>query len=250
MISYDGSSLLNEEQQLIAFTDLEVRSNLPARFTIPERIQAEDFYYNNGLVLEECQDNGGGYNTGYANPGDYLDYLIYVPKEDKYTINFRVASNQSSAQLIIQHNQSGEYVSIDTLIISGTGGWQNWETQTAHLTLPQGRYTFRLLVLSGEHNLNWFDFNYYSLVHRTKQEPEFIVYPNPIQDQLNIKIDNIIYEPQSILIYDVQGKLLYRSTTEQNEVTIDVAQWPNGMYLIRVFTPAGISLLKKIIIRD
>jgi hypothetical protein len=101
-LSYNGNSVFNNNQSLKPFSNAVVENKLPVRYNLPGRIQSENFSYNNGLVSETCTDTGGGFDMGYAAPGDYLDYLVYVPESGNYKFNFRVASERSSSQLIIR----------------------------------------------------------------------------------------------------------------------------------------------------
>lgn len=71
-------------------------------------------------------------------------------------------------------------------------------------------------------------------------EVNFSIYPNPAQDRLEIKSN---YQLKTITIYNI----LERSSNE-NEVTIDVNQLSNGIYLINIETEAGIITTKKVII--
>ena len=72
-ISYSGANILHTDQVLMPFENIPVNKNLARHFQLPVKIQAEDFYWNNGLVLENCSDVSGGKNTGYADVGDYVD---------------------------------------------------------------------------------------------------------------------------------------------------------------------------------
>ena len=126
-LSCQGQNILSNTQMLQDFSAMDVMNRLPLRFTLPTRIQSEDFYFNNGLVIEACEDTGGGFDMGYAAPGDYLDYLVYVPESKYYTFTFRIATIRSSSQLIIRAGEGSSFVDVDTLIISSTGGWQTWK---------------------------------------------------------------------------------------------------------------------------
>ena len=56
------------------------------------------------------------------------------------------------------------------------------------------------------------------------------VYPNPVSNVLNIKSDERI---ESIEIYSLEGKLMSRTT---NTNSINVAEFSNGIYLLKVQT--------------
>ena len=94
---------------------------------------------------------------GYAAPGDYLDYLVYIPDSGNYKLNFRVASTQATSQIIVRIGEGTSFTAVDTITITSSGGWQTWKTVSSNAVLPGGRYTMRIYVRSGEFNTNWFE---------------------------------------------------------------------------------------------
>ena len=69
---------------------------------------------------------------------------------------WRVASNTNGGTITVSANGN----EITTANITGTGGWQNWQTLSSPVNLPAGDYALRL-VFSGEtggiFNLNWLE---------------------------------------------------------------------------------------------
>jgi hypothetical protein len=157
-ISYNGDGLLSETgQYLYSFQDYPVENNLSTRLLIPGRIQAEDFYYQEGLETEETSDTFGGLNIGYTDQGDFADYLVAINDSGDYSISFRVASEGSgSLKLEIINDTSTENIGV--ISTPNTGGWQNWQTISFSTYLPEGLYTLRMTVIQSPFNLNWMDF--------------------------------------------------------------------------------------------
>lgn len=56
------------------------------------------------------------------------------------------------------------------------------------------------------------------------------LYPNPVQTQLHIHADQIIAHCS---IQAMDGKQLFESSTQGNQMEIDVSQWPVGTYLFQ-----------------
>ena len=235
-LSYSGTSIEHNAEILTVFSDLPVINTLPVRFTIPGRIQAEDFFENHGFELETCQDEGGGYNTAYAAAGDYLDYRIYVPETREYTMNFRVATAYGNAELIIQTGNEKSFTSLDTIRFTSTGGWQNWQTQSTTISLNEGRYTLRLLVKQGEHNLNWFEFELPQTV--TSNNPlynKLKLYPNPVQDELIIELPGDYPDILEMSIINSSGLLIEnRNITVTNPIVTDISLLHNGIYFLKL----------------
>ena len=109
---------------------------------IPGRVQAEDFYYQEGLETEETSDTFGGLNIGYTDQGDFADYLVAINDSGDYSISFRVAS-QGSGSLKLELINDTSTENIGLISTPNTGGWQNWQTISFSRYLPEGLYTLR-----------------------------------------------------------------------------------------------------------
>ncbi len=60
------------------------------------------------------------------------------------------------------------------------------------------------------------------------------LYPNPTNSVLNIQIQNVVSNG-AIEIYDMLGKQIFNQTITSNNVSqIDVTNWNNGLYLIKI----------------
>ena len=73
-------------------------------------------------------------------------------------------------------------------------------------------------------------------------ENNFLIYPNPVKDILNIENNgnNVINE---ITIYDFLGKIILQT----NITTIDISNTKKGLYLVKIVTKKGVVFNKKII---
>mgnify|MGYP000648691261 CR=1 FL=1 len=134
-----------------------------------QTLQAEDYinaydttagntggvYRSGDVDIEASIDDGGGYNVGWIEAGEWLEYTINL-NADTYTVSSRVASDIGGGQFTIDLNGSEI---VGTQNIDNTGGWQNWTTLTSWpIALPAGQHTVRVKVQSGNFNLNWLRF--------------------------------------------------------------------------------------------
>ncbi|MDH7914177.1 T9SS type A sorting domain-containing protein [Winogradskyella sp. SYSU M77433] len=65
------------------------------------------------------------------------------------------------------------------------------------------------------------------------QKDEFTISPNPAKNKLNITLpstDNDI----KLEVFDVLGKRVYKGVLTRLESSINVSDWKNGVYLVRV----------------
>ena len=70
------------------------------------------------------------------------------------------------------------------------------------------------------------------------------IYPNPAVTTVNLTGDNI----NRVEIYDMTGRKVWDGQYDNDEVTVDVHQWPAGTYMVRV-TAQGRTLNRKIVVR-
>jgi uncharacterized protein YjdB len=121
---------------------------------VPAKIEAEDWTAMSGVQTENTTDTGGGLNVGYIDQGDWMDYYINVPSAGTYTIDLRLASPNSGRQLQLRVGST----TLATVNVPQTGGWQNWQTVSASVSLSSGNQTLRILASSGSGwNINWFE---------------------------------------------------------------------------------------------
>ena len=144
---------------------------------LPGRVEAENYdtggesvaYYNttvgnpggayrsDDVGIEATTDTGGGYDVGYLNNGEWLEYTVNLPDpEAVYSINVRVASLPGGGQLRVRLDGTV----LGTIQIPSTGGWQNWQTVTLpNVPLPggAGSKALRLEVLNSGFNINWIE---------------------------------------------------------------------------------------------
>jgi endoglucanase len=82
-----------------------------------------------------------------------MDYNVNVASAGSYSVNLRVAS-PNGGQLQIK-NSVGTVLA--TVTIPATGGWQNWQTVTANISLVSGSQTIRIYSASDGWNFNWWE---------------------------------------------------------------------------------------------
>lgn len=160
-LSYAGTNIIAADATVQAvFTDMPVANRVGDVYEISGLIQAEDFYINSGLELENTSDTGNGENIGYTDPGDYLDYLVNVNQEGNYKIEYRTSGESQTGQVTLQIITDDGVQDVQTVSFTPTGGWQTWQTVVTNAQLPAGRYILRVLVVNGGFNLNWIKFSY------------------------------------------------------------------------------------------
>lgn len=246
-LSYSGTSVNTGSQSLNLFVDKLVNKRMTPSLSIPGRIQAEDFEINKGLVLETCTDAGGGQNTGYSNAGDYLVFKVHVKKQGFYTLNYRVATEKSNAEIMFQIGDGTSFTSLNTFQFKTTSGWQKWLTQTTGVELDEGYYFIRLYVKNGEHNLNWFELDFSSGVKNVSGLNAFGLYPNPAKEKFSIDLRQARSKENSVSVYNVNGKSLANIHTTDPFLVIDSEGYKSGLYVVKISSDKEQAMLKLII---
>ncbi len=117
--------------------------------SVPAQIEAENYTAMQGIETEPC--SAGGENIGWTDDGDWLEYVLDVPSTGLYQIDYRLAGNGGSFDIL----EDGSV--IDQINVPSTGGWQNWTTEHSTIGLTQGTHTYRIQVTGNGFNLNWFE---------------------------------------------------------------------------------------------
>ena len=197
-------------------------------------LQAEAANVNNGMVVENCSDAGGGQDMGYIDAGDYLVWNnINFPTSGGYTIEYRVASGANGGTISSDLNAGS--IPFGNTVIPGTGGWQNWTTVSKTVNVNAGTYNFGVFAQTGGYNLNWVRITKVAartLATSSTRNAALEIYPNPVVDRLTLADGTALagqpYEIRNGLGQRVAGGILAPTAT------VDVAGLPDGIYTLTV----------------
>lgn len=233
-VSYTGDGISHDATALPVFNKMEVINNAAAYSAFPGKIEAEDYYFNAGMELEDCYDEGGGLNTGYASPGDFLEYVIYVSQPGLYQMDNRVALQNGTATVHIAHDLGGSFDDGKTVMFRETGGWQSWQTQPTSVQLPSGKYRLRLSSVSGEFNLNWMEFSLLSNVSTATMGHDLLLFPNPADDYVNIELPSPTDLQGKVTLFNNRGREMWNTLIDSVNCRIDTSNYPAGVYYLVV----------------
>ena len=74
-----------------------------------------------------------------------------------------------------------------------------------------------------------------------------IIYPNPVDEEFSLYVENADNEKTFIAIYNMQGQKIEAQTTSDNSAVFNINQYQQGIYFIRIMTESGKSVTKKLI---
>ncbi len=88
----------------------------------------------------------------------------------------------------------------------------------------------------------------WSSVETLAEHKDLEMFPNPVSDKLNIQIDNVSFEPNSISFMTLNGETVFADKLVSKNYTVDVKDWAEGMYFVLV-NGKDIQYTKKFIIQ-
>jgi len=99
-----------------------------------------DSYRSDGVDLEVCSDTGCGYDIGWTAAGQWFKYTVNVASAGTYSISIRLSSPYGVTDALHIASAAGANLS-GPIAVPNTGGYQDWTTVTASVSLPAGVQT-------------------------------------------------------------------------------------------------------------
>jgi hypothetical protein len=99
-----------------------------------------DSYRSDGVDLEVCSDTGCGYDIGWTAAGQWFKYTVDVASAGTYAVSLRLAAPAAVTDGLHIASSAGTSLT-GGISVPATGGWQDWTTVTASITLPAGVQT-------------------------------------------------------------------------------------------------------------
>ncbi|MCB9504273.1 MAG: carbohydrate-binding protein [Deferribacteres bacterium] len=114
-------------------------------------------YRNDGVDIETCSDvsKTNGYNIGWIEDGEWLQFTTEIVQTGTYSFKFRVANGGTAG--LIQLALDGRIIS-RTITIPNTGGWDTWKDVAVEgIPLENGVHKLQVHFTKAGCNLNYFE---------------------------------------------------------------------------------------------
>lgn len=214
-------------------------------------------------IVGKTMDGGSTWNT-YSNPTNIGMQTIYFNDyfngwvggfsgEIRYTIdaglNWTLTNTGVTScinDLVFTNSTNGWAVTSDGDILNSTDAGHNWNIQfttSTYLTSLSFSRPNEIGYAVGDSG-KIFKYSLNVGFETLTNNVQINIFPNPITNELNIKIDN--YEPAEITLYDLASRKLLQQTFT-NTTTINTEQLAKGMYLYEVRNRNGIIKNGKVI---
>ena len=123
-------------------------------------IEAERCDYKSGINTENCSE--GGQDVAYIENGDYIGFKgVDFKNGEADSMDFRIGCNGGTSSLEVRLG-SPDGKKIGEMEISGTGGWQKWQTMNCKISKVTGVNDVYFVFKGGEgylFNVNWWRLN-------------------------------------------------------------------------------------------
>jgi endo-1,3-1,4-beta-glycanase ExoK len=185
---------------------------------VPGTVEAENYdvggpsvaYYDNtagntgGAYRSEDVDieasSTGGFNIGWFEPGEWVEYSINVTSAGTYEIKSLVASGMGGGTLHYEFYGSTTVTS-EQVSFGDTGGWQNWvDSPSTTVTLNAGQHVVRVAQIAGGFNINSFTMS--QIGGSTSQSPYF---GSPFSVPGTIQTENYDIGGEGVAYHDTTG---------------------------------------------
>ena len=230
---YGADGMLTELGQM--YMDIPVYD--PERkFTIPGRIEMEEYYLMSGLFSEPTSDVDGFLNIGWTDINDWAEYKISVEKGGIYNLNARIAGTGQGAIQFLVDNQ------VKTLVkTTSTGGWQTWKNFSGTIELEAGDHILKMLVRAAGFNINWIELSNATTANKEIEIIKTQVYPNPVTNGI---INVLLLRAQSggefiCSVTDINGKQVLTKKVNVNRALFqlnlnETHRLPAGIYYLNI----------------
>ena len=250
-VSYNGSQIeATDGTPLTNFTLREVENTIAIIHPIPGKIEAEDYFFQSGVQLENTSDAGGGQNIGFLDVGDYLDYYINVPTTGIYNVEYRTASESEGGAIQLQIVEAdGSISNLHAVSFPPTGGWQTWTTTGQTAYLKEGVHQLRVSITAPLFNVNWFEFGLLTSIENLDSD-KLVIYPNPSNGIFTLENASLKTGEYQCLIYDELGRLLkteFLMIQEHTRTSLDLTNLHSGNLFMLFRGDDGSQLIKKVI---
>ena len=223
-------------------------------------------YRNDGVDIEKCSDVlTNGYDVGWTNTGEYLNYTVNVEQAGTYNLTLRVAANASGGKVLMRWDG----INIGTFIdVPATGGWTKWMSLPINnVELTKGKHTFSLNFYFGGFNVNYvkFDLVATDIKNEVSTPLDFSLmqnYPNPFNpvtviswqlaagSHVTLKVFDVIGNEVATLVNEEQAagnySINFDATNHQQQPTNNL---PSGVYFYQLRAGSFVEIKKMVLLR-
>lgn len=254
-IAYDNDGNASETEQ--------VSFEVGVSYTFQEDIGFCGFNSLGGSVdNNHAGYTGDGFSNTANSTGAQINWAVEFFETGSYTFEWKyAAASVRPGKLLIND------VAVANVTFSSTTEWTNWQLTSVNAEIESGISKVTLEATGGDGLAN---IDYLKIISTESELPvqgvdcdllpsavenirgirtNYIIYPVPAKQTLNIEIGNADEEIGSVAVYNMDGRMVELfNNFNSNKATVGIHNLSNGIYLIHVNTNKR-SLVDKIIIQ-
>ncbi|AZQ64282.1 carbohydrate-binding protein [Flammeovirga pectinis] len=107
-------------------------------------------YRTDAVDIEVCTD--GGFNVGWTEAGEWLNYQVNVTTSGTYNFDFKIAAFEGGGSF---HLEVDDIAITETINVTSTDGWQSWSIISSNdVLLNSGIQNIKLVIDQGGFNID------------------------------------------------------------------------------------------------
>lgn len=189
--------------------------------------------------------NSALYMMNQTRENEFMMWFSGWDGESPFTMKIGYATSPNGIDWTVQNNNQC------VLDLGLPGSWESTQVRMAGVlhhndTLRMWYTGMESGMLSGKIGYAWCEHPVVGIPEEHKAVYTSTIYPNPAGDQFSIITDQDI-KVTLLEIIDLQGKVILHRETVDNSVSMNVSDFPKGLYLARLYTNKGVEVQKLII---
>lgn len=198
------------------------------------------YYYTDGTNLALSDSSFSSYN----NNGQIIEHLLYL--------GWNGISWNSGSKTQKSFDSDGRIISGFDYYLNGTT-WEPSEMDTINYFTNGGVESYSwwwdgTTWISYEHCIANYDM-YAGITEKNEDVEDVSLYPNPMDNEAIIQINNLQHAAITLSVFDSQGKKVYQSSTIENTILIDRKSLFSGLYLYQLQDNQGVISNGKLMVK-
>jgi len=178
-------------------------------------------YRNDNVDIESNNDGGAGFNVGWVEANEWMEYTVNVQKTSTYRLDLRVASIYAGKTFRIE--MDGQNIS-GTITVPNTGNWATFQTVSVNnISLSAGTKIMRIYFISDLLNVNYVTFTDVS---------------NPVNQLPTASITS----PAANASFTAPANVVITANANDSDGTISKVEFFNGTFKIGEATSAPYTM--------
>lgn len=199
-------------------------------------------YRTTEVDIETCTDIGGGYNLGYLEKDEWLNYTVNINEAGSYNITARIASLAGGGSMRLKLDGSDL---TEDIAMPATGDWQKWQDiSLGTASLTESKSKLKLMITKPGFNLNKLTFtNLTSSIEEEFTRSGVKIFPTISDSKFYVETTKSI---QQLFVFNMSGRIVLENSYVRESMFSMGESWSAGTYFVVFNMTDGSSFKGKI----